>query len=60
MDERLEERIRIVLDCLITDMTFKYQSHKAKTEEKSINAFVSYNQAKKVVIETMRKELDTL
>jgi hypothetical protein len=60
MNETLEERIKIVLDCLITDMTFKYQSHKAKSEEKSINSYVSYNTAKEKVVEAIRKELDSL
>ena len=58
--EEIQNRIKVVLNMLHSDIAWEYQRHKSHTEAKSINSFVSRSDALKNSKEFIQEELNKL
>jgi hypothetical protein len=58
--EEIEKNIDVVLEMLLSESAWAYQRHKSHTEEKSIDAFVARNIAKREAKQIIQNRLELL
>jgi hypothetical protein len=58
--EEIENKIKVVLNMLLSDTAWSYQRYKSHTEEKSINSFVSRTKSLSKAKEMVENELTNL
>ena len=58
--EEIEKQVDVVLNMLVSETAWSYQRHKSQTEEKSIDAFVARNVAKRAAKEIIQNRLELL
>lgn len=58
--EEIENKIKVVLNMLLSDTAWEYQRYKSHTEEKSINSFVSRTKSLSKAKEMIEKKLTNL
>lgn len=58
--EEIENKIKVVVEMLHSDIAWEYQRFKSHNEEKSINSFVSREAALSVAKKMILEQLDRL